>query len=389
MRWKDLRRSSNVNDVRGSGGGMRTGIPLSFGGRGGGIGVVVILIRRVHLWRPRCRQHAARRRRRARRRATKAPPLTSNDEASQFVAAMLGSTEDVWGAIFEQSGSRYSAPQLTLFDGAVQSACGYASAAVGPFYCPSDRRVYLDTAFFRDLANLGGPGDFAQAYVIGHEVGHHVQNLLGTADQVRGAQQRGGEAAANRLQVAMELQADCYAGVWAHHANQTRSSARAGRRRRGPRGRAGDRRRSFAAQRGTARHARFVHARLVGRSAALARRRPRRPAIQARAIRSSNLRTDRMKDNRLLDGRAVRDRILGRGRGARTRPRRPRTRSGGWCRSASARTKRSRVYVRGQAKRGEEGRHSLRRADLAERADARGMQGTARRDERRCRTCSA
>jgi len=219
MRWKDLRRSSNVNDVRGSGGGMRTGIPLSFGGRGGGIGVVVILILAFIFGGPEAVNMLL-------GGGTSAPssdqgaPLTSTDDASQFVAAILGSTEDVWGAIFAQSGSRYSAPQLTLFDGAVQSACGYASSAVGPFYCPSDQRVYLDTAFFRDLAAMGGPGDFAQAYVIGHEVGHHVQNLLGTADKVRAAQSRGGATAANRLQVAMELQADCYAGVWAYHANQ-------------------------------------------------------------------------------------------------------------------------------------------------------------------------
>src|SRR5690606_11205929 len=111
-------------------------------------------------------------------------------------------------------------PQLTLFEGAVQSACGYANSAVGPFYCPADRRVYLDTAFFRDLARLGGPGDFAAAYVIGHEVGHHVQTLLGTSERVRADQARTNETGANRLQVAMELQADCYAGVWAHHANR-------------------------------------------------------------------------------------------------------------------------------------------------------------------------
>jgi predicted metalloprotease len=147
-----------------------------------------------------------------------APPLTASDEASQFVAAVLGSTEDVWGEIFAQSGATYTQPELTLFNGEVSSACGLADAAVGPFYCPQDRRVYLDTAFFRDLAALGGPGEFAQAYVIGHEVGHHVQTLLGTADRVREAQQRG---EANRLQVAMELQADCYAGVWAYHANRT------------------------------------------------------------------------------------------------------------------------------------------------------------------------
>jgi predicted metalloprotease len=110
-------------------------------------------------------------------------------------------------------------PRLTLFSGAVESACGYNTAAVGPFYCPSDRRVYLDTSFFDALAQMGGPGDFAQAYVIGHEVGHHVQNLLGTAEAVRSAQARAGQVEANRLQVALELQADCYAGVWAYHAN--------------------------------------------------------------------------------------------------------------------------------------------------------------------------
>ena len=123
--------------------------------------------------------------------------------------------------MFAQSGERYRAPELTLFSGAVQSACGFASSASGPFYCPSDQRVYLDTSFFDELARMGGAGDFAAAYVIGHEVGHHVQTLLGTSDQVRSAQQRANEAGANRLQVAMELQADCFAGVWAYHANQT------------------------------------------------------------------------------------------------------------------------------------------------------------------------
>jgi predicted metalloprotease len=147
-------------------------------------------------------------------------PLSATDEDSQFVAAILGSTEDTWGPLFAQSGERYVPPELTLFDGSVQSACGFASSAVGPFYCPGDSRVYLDTSFFHDLAQLGGPGDFAQAYVIGHEIGHHVQNLLGTAEQVRAAQRGLSETAANRLQVSMELQADCFAGVWAHHANR-------------------------------------------------------------------------------------------------------------------------------------------------------------------------
>jgi predicted metalloprotease len=143
----------------------------------------------------------------------------ANDTETQFIASILGSTEDVWGGLFSGAGRSYEAPLLTLFDGSVSSACGYASAASGPFYCPADRRVYLDTSFFDQLARMGGAGDFAQAYVIGHEVGHHIQNLLGTATRVRQQQQAVGETAANQLQVAMELQADCFAGVWAARAD--------------------------------------------------------------------------------------------------------------------------------------------------------------------------
>jgi predicted metalloprotease len=214
MRWKDLRRSSNVRDLRGAG-PSRAGMPISIGKGGGGLAVIAVLAIAYFLGGPEAVNQligggAA-------PDSDSAPPLTANDEASQFVAAVLGSTEDVWGEVFAQSGATYYQPELTLFDGEVSSACGFATAAVGPFYCPSDRRVYLDTAFFRDLAKLGGPGEFAQAYVIGHEIGHHVQTLLGTGDRVREAQQRGD---ANRLQVAMELQADCYAGVWAYHANR-------------------------------------------------------------------------------------------------------------------------------------------------------------------------
>jgi uncharacterized protein len=148
------------------------------------------------------------------------PSAPVDDEAGQFVAAVLGSTEDVWSGVFARAGTQYVPPRLTLFTDSISSACGHATAVVGPFYCPPDGRIYLDTAFFEDLARLGGPGDFAQAYVIGHEVGHHVQNLLGIVNRVREAQGRVSEAAANRLQVAMELQADCFAGVWAHHANR-------------------------------------------------------------------------------------------------------------------------------------------------------------------------
>ena len=218
MRWKDLRRSSNVRDVRGAGMG-RGGMRLPLGGRRGGLGAIVIVLLVLVFGGPDALMQLLGGGVTPSSNQTGAP-LTANDEDSQFVAAILGSTEDIWGALFTESGQRYQVPQLTLFDGAVQSACGYASSAVGPFYCPGDRRVYLDTAFFRDLAALGGPGDFAAAYVIGHEVGHHVQTLLGTSDQVRAAQARRDEVGANRLQVAMELQADCFAGVWAHHANQ-------------------------------------------------------------------------------------------------------------------------------------------------------------------------
>ena len=222
VRWKDLRRSSNVRDVRGAGGfrGGRMGMPIGRGGRlGGGLGMLVILGLLFVLGGPEAVMQVF-------SGGGSAPsseqgrPLTAGDEESEFVAHVLGSTEDVWGGVFANSGEAYQAPELTLFAGSVQSTCGYASSASGPFYCPSDRRVYLDTSFFDQLARMGGAGDFAAAYVIGHEVGHHVQTLLGTADQVRSAQQRSRDVDVNRLQVAMELQADCFAGVWAHHANQ-------------------------------------------------------------------------------------------------------------------------------------------------------------------------
>lgn len=217
MRWRKLRRSTNVDDQRGHAAPRRRGIPVRLG-RGGGLTTIVVLLGVLYFGGPDMlalllgggAEPGP---------ATRTGPAP-DDEAGEFVAAVLGSTEDVWSGIFEANGAHYAAPRLTLFSGAVQSACGFNSAAVGPFYCPPDRRIYLDTSFFDELARLGGPGDFAQAYVIGHEVGHHVQNLLGTASEVRQLQVRAAQADANRLQVAMELQADCFAGVWASHANR-------------------------------------------------------------------------------------------------------------------------------------------------------------------------
>jgi predicted metalloprotease len=136
---------------------------------------------------------------------------------------VLADTEDTWGAIFSASGSQYTPPRLRLYERGTNSGCGSASASAGPFYCPADQRVYIDPAFFEELERrFGAPGDFAQAYVLAHEVGHHVQTLTGISDKVHSAQQRGSEEQRNALQVRMELQADCYAGIWAHHAQRSR-----------------------------------------------------------------------------------------------------------------------------------------------------------------------
>src|SRR5262245_35525223 len=213
MRWRDLRRSGNVEDVRG-GGGRLIG--------GGGVGLLVLAVIVYFVGGPDAVLQLL-----GSQTVTQSvdQPMGGGpgqpDEAREFVESILGSTEDVWSEVLPEKGLQYVPPHLRLFDNAVDSACGYASSATGPFYCPPDQRVYLDVSFFRELAQMGGPGDFAQAYVIGHEVGHHVQNLLGTSDQVRQAQARASERDANRLSVMLELQADCYAGVWANHANRT------------------------------------------------------------------------------------------------------------------------------------------------------------------------
>ena len=150
---------------------------------------------------------------------TGTPP--ADDPEAQFVAVVLGDTEDTWRRVFSQGGGTYEDPVLVLFEGSVRSACGMASSAVGPFYCPGDHKLYLDLSFFRELAQrFGAPGEFARAYVVAHEVGHHIQTLLGISSQVQQARARSSEAQANELSVRQELQADCYAGVWGHHAGR-------------------------------------------------------------------------------------------------------------------------------------------------------------------------
>jgi len=214
VRWRSERRSSNVEDRRGTRSGM--GMPLKVGGGVGGI--VVLLLVLVLGGDPGALLQTT-----GGGAPPPAAPIPAEDEAAQFISAMLASTEDVWSALFARSGATYREPTLVLFDEAVDSACGFGAAATGPFYCPADGKVYLDLGFFRELARLGGPGDFAAAYVVGHEVGHHVQSLTGIADRVRRGQ-AGSRSTAdqNALQVRMELQADCLAGVWAHHADRTR-----------------------------------------------------------------------------------------------------------------------------------------------------------------------
>jgi len=215
MRWRDLRDSENVEDRRGMG-VARPGIALSGGG-------ILLLLAVAYLTGQDPIQLLQ----------SVSGPSTSvessqpgqvgapQDQLGQFASAVLGSTEDAWGEIFAASGQRYQPPTLVLFSDAVDSGCGSGSAAVGPFYCPLDAKVYLDLSFFSELdRRFGAPGDFARAYVIAHEVGHHVQNLLGISDKVRNAQQQASKEQGNALSVRLELQADCLAGVWATQANK-------------------------------------------------------------------------------------------------------------------------------------------------------------------------
>jgi predicted metalloprotease len=214
MRWRDQRRSSNIEDRRGSGGGG--GRTIAFGGGGLGIIIIVILACVFGVDPSQFLNNSGGGQSQAPQTQTQQTNPNAKDDNREFAAVVLASTEDAWNEVFRKNGLRYQEPKLVLFTNQVSSACGYASAAMGPFYCPGDNKLYLDFAFFDELKReFKAPGDFAQAYVIAHEVGHHVQNLLGTMDKVTAAQRRSSKTEANRLSVALELQADCFAGIWA------------------------------------------------------------------------------------------------------------------------------------------------------------------------------
>ena len=214
MRWEKGRRSRNVDDRRGRGRGRQT---ATLGG-----GAIVMALIAVFLFGQDPGQVLQGM---GGSQQTQAPRPTNaaDDRVVDFLSVVLADTEDVWGQLFASSGSRYRQPKLVVFENQVQSACGFASAASGPFYCPGDNQLYMDLSFLGQLKKMGANGDFALAYVIAHEVGHHIQNLTGRVRNVQDAKRRLPKAQANQLQVRMELEADCYAGVWAHHAERQRS----------------------------------------------------------------------------------------------------------------------------------------------------------------------
>ena len=244
MRWRGGRRSDNVIDKRGAspsrgsrrgfGLGSRRGrgVRLPIGRKGGIGGIGMLIAAMVVMWMlgmdptalltgggldglggmqsEQVGQPASQR-------------SAAENELAEFVSVVLADTEDTWHALFNANDLRYEEPQLVLFTDAVDSACGFAQAAMGPFYCPGDQRIYIDLSFYRDLRDrYGAPGDFAQAYVVAHEVAHHVQTLLGISPEVQRLRQQVSKVEANQLSVRLELQADCFAGVWAHHADRTR-----------------------------------------------------------------------------------------------------------------------------------------------------------------------
>jgi len=217
MRWSSGRRSQNIEDRRGRRIGRKTA--------GGGIGVIVIALIAMYFGvdpsvflnqqgPPSVGTSSY---------SVSTSDTPENRQLVEFVSVVLADTEDTWHALFRQWDRTYTEPTLVLFSGAVESACGYAQAAVGPFYCPGDQKVYIDLSFYNDLkSRFRAPGDFAQAYVIAHEIGHHVQTLLGISKKIHNLRSRVSKVEANRLSVMQELQADCFAGIWAHHADKAR-----------------------------------------------------------------------------------------------------------------------------------------------------------------------
>ncbi|MBC8008207.1 MAG: neutral zinc metallopeptidase [Prolixibacteraceae bacterium] len=222
MLWGKGRRSENIED--------RRGIRMPGGIAGGGVGVVVIaLIAMFFGVDPRVILQEFGQEQTPTGQEQAVPVDPAQDKLKDFVSVVLADTEDTWGELFQKGGAQYERPRLVLFTGAVRSACGLAQAAVGPFYCPGDHKVYIDLDFFTTLEQrFGAPGEFAKAYVVAHEIGHHVQNLLGTSGKVRGEMERSNQERANQLSVRQELQADCYAGIWANHANRSRHILEAG-----------------------------------------------------------------------------------------------------------------------------------------------------------------
>ncbi|HKU14275.1 MAG TPA: neutral zinc metallopeptidase [Steroidobacteraceae bacterium] len=220
MRWEGRRTSQNIEDRR----GMRFG-------KAGGIGLGGVLLALVAMYFGVDPSVVLQGVQQPSQQAEQVPYQESPEEAHlrEFISFVLADTEDTWHAIFNAAGRTYEEPTLVLFSGAVESACGFAQAAVGPFYCPGDHKLYIDLSFYQDLqSRFGAPGDFAQAYVVAHEVGHHVQTLLGISERTMAARQRASEAEANALSVRQELQADCFAGIWAHNADRSRQLLESG-----------------------------------------------------------------------------------------------------------------------------------------------------------------
>ena len=220
MLWQGRRESENLEDARGSGGGGRIVL-------GGGIGTVILVV--LYLLLGGDPQALFNSQQAQLPQTAQYDNQAPRDEASKFVAVILADTEDAWHEVFRQMGREYQEPKLVMFTDVIQSGCGFASGATGPFYCPQDRRVYIDLGFFRQLQDrLGAGGDFAEAYVIAHEVGHHVQNLLGITDRVQAARGRVSQSEYNQLSVRLELQADFLAGVWARYTDRVKHVVEAG-----------------------------------------------------------------------------------------------------------------------------------------------------------------